>query len=97
MASRILNSLHLTNPLATADQLSPSASQLDQIPPDIEKSMLFGGARITQTAGILLRLPQDIVARAIVIFTRFWIGADGGSLREYATKVTKYRSIEFVV
>ena len=41
--------------------------------------------------------PRDIVARAIVIFTRFWIGADGGSLREYATKVAKYRSIEFVV
>lgn len=50
--------------------------------------MIFAGARLTQTAGILLRLPQDIIAQAIVIFTRFWIGPEGGSLREHDAQVS---------
>ncbi|KAF2396105.1 hypothetical protein EJ06DRAFT_516789 [Trichodelitschia bisporula] len=75
---------HLTNPLATPTQLSTSGSQLDGIPPDLERSIIFAGARLTQTAGQLLRLPQDIIARAIILFTRFWVGSEGGSLREYA-------------
>jgi cyclin L len=80
-------SSHLSNPLATADHLSSSSSQLDGIPEDLETSMIFGGSRLTQIAGSLLRLPQDIIAQAIVIFMRFWVGAEGGSLREYAMKV----------
>jgi hypothetical protein len=85
----ILQSSHLANSLATPDQLQSTTSQLDGIPEDLQTSMLFGGARLTQISGTLLRLPQDIVAQAIVIFMRFWIGADGGSLREYAVKALK--------
>ncbi|KAI9673850.1 MAG: hypothetical protein M1817_002056 [Caeruleum heppii] len=77
---------HLSNPLATPEQLSTSASRLDGVPLDLERSVHFAGARLTQAAGILLRLPQDIIAQAIIIFTRFWIGSDGGSLRQYSTK-----------
>ena len=93
MAPAIQQLSHLANPLATAEQLSSSGSQLDGIPEDLETSMLFGGARLTQMAGTLLRLPQDIVAQAIVIFMRFWAGAEGGSLREYAVKALKAISL----
>ncbi|KAB2576517.1 Cyclin-L2 [Lasiodiplodia theobromae] len=77
---------HLSNPLATPDQLAQSGSQLDGIPPDLEDSIRFAGQRLTQAAGILLRLPQDIVAQAIVVYTRFWIGPEGGSLKDYGAK-----------
>ncbi|KAJ9649636.1 hypothetical protein H2201_001780 [Coniosporium apollinis] len=76
----------LVNPLATVDQISQSGSQLDGVPADLENSIRFAGARLTQAAGILLRLPQDIIAQAIVIFTRFFVGPEGGSLKEYGAK-----------
>ncbi|OJD39767.1 cyclin domain-containing protein [Diplodia corticola] len=77
---------HLSNPLATPAQLAQSGSQLDGVPTDLEDSIRFAGQRLTQAAGILLRLPQDIVAQAIVVFTRFWIGSEGGSLKDYGAK-----------
>ena len=77
----------LANSLATAEQISSSGSQLDGIPADLENSIQFAGARLIQAAGILLRLPQEIIAQAIVIFTRFWIGLEGGSLAEYGAEV----------
>ncbi|KAL0265330.1 hypothetical protein SLS55_001295 [Diplodia seriata] len=77
---------HLSNPLATPAQLAQSGSQLDGVPSDLEDSIRFAGQRLTQQAGILLRLPQDIVAQAIVVYTRFWIGPEGGSLKDYGAK-----------
>lgn len=77
----------LANPLATPGQLASSGSQLDGIPPDLEASIIFAGARLTQAAGILLRLPHDTIAQAVVLFTRFWIGSEGGSLSQYSAKV----------
>jgi hypothetical protein len=79
---------HLVNALATPSQLAHSSSYLDGIPAELERSVLFAGARLTQVAGILLRLPQDIIAQAIVIFQRFWLGPDGGSLREHDSQVS---------
>jgi len=87
MAPAAQHASHLANPLATIEQLASSASQLDGVPADLEDSVRYAGARLTQIAGILLRLPQDIIAQAIVIFTRFWVGAEGGSLREYGARV----------
>jgi hypothetical protein len=78
---------HLSNALATPDQLSNSSSSIDGVPADLETSIRCAGAQLTQTAGILLHLSQDIISQAIVIFTRFWLGADGGSLRIYSVKV----------
>ena len=77
----------LSNPLATIEQLSTSSSQLDGVPPDLENSLRFAGAQLTQAAGILLRLPQEIIAQAIVIFYRFSVGSEGGSFRINALKV----------
>ncbi|KAH7400596.1 cyclin-like protein [Phaeosphaeria sp. MPI-PUGE-AT-0046c] len=73
----------LANPLATVTQLETSGSLLDGIPADLEDSVRFAGARLTQAAGILLRLPQEVIAQAVVVFMRFWLGPDGGSLVEF--------------
>ena len=77
---------HLSNPLATPEQLITSISQLDGLPQDLEVSLRYAGARLTQLAGILLRLPQDIIAQAILVFSRFWVG-EAGSLLEFGIKV----------
>ncbi|KAG2416124.1 hypothetical protein HFD88_007316 [Aspergillus terreus] len=77
---------YLSNALATPDQLSSSSSAIDGVSPDLEASIRFAGAQLTQAAGVLLRLSQDIIAQAIVTFTRFWIGSEGGSLRIYSVK-----------
>jgi hypothetical protein len=80
---------HLSNALATPEQLSASSSSIDGVPSDLEASIRCAGTQLTQAAGVLLHLSQDIIAQAIVIFTRFWLGADGGSLRIYSVKVSK--------
>lgn len=77
----------LANPLATVSHLETSGSQLDGISPELEDSVRFAGARLSQAAGILLRLPQEVIAQAIVIFMRFWVGPDGGSLAEFGAEV----------
>ena len=87
MASPTEQLLSLANPLATVDQLSASSSQLDGVPADLERSLRFAGAQLTQAAGILLRLPQEIIAQAIIIFYRFYIGTEGGSFRINAVNV----------
>jgi len=76
----------LANPLASIAQLETSGSQLDGIPTDLEHSTRFAGARLTQAAGILLRLPQEVIAQAIVVFMRFWVGPEGGSLAEFGAE-----------
>ncbi|KAJ5908246.1 hypothetical protein N7495_000928 [Penicillium taxi] len=76
----------LSNALATPDQVSNSSSAIDGVPSELETSIRCAGAQLTQAAGVLLHLSQDIIAQAIVIFTRFWLGADGGSLRIYSAK-----------
>lgn len=78
---------HLTNPLATPVQLQSSSSQIDGVPADLEDSIRYEGVRLLQAAGVLLRLPQELIAEAIVTFTRFWVGFEGGSLVEYGAKV----------
>ncbi|KAJ5775400.1 uncharacterized protein N7511_000411 [Penicillium nucicola] len=77
---------HLSNALATPDQLSNSSSSIDGVSAGLESSVLCAGAQLTQAAGVLLHLSQDIISQAVVLFTRFWLGADGGSLRIYAVK-----------
>lgn len=78
---------HLANPLAASSQLETSASQLDGVPAELEISVRFETARLLQAAGILLHLPQELIAQSIVILYRFWAGADGGSLLEHDSKV----------
>ncbi|KAB8075923.1 autophagocytosis associated protein [Aspergillus leporis] len=77
---------YLSNALATPEQITNSSSSIDGVPPELETSIRFAGALLTQAAGVLLRLSQDIISQAIVTYTRFWIGAEGGSLRIYCVK-----------
>ena len=88
MASSHQDLSSLTNPLITPDQLVTSSSQLDGIPADLEASLRYAGAQLTQSAGILLRLPQDLIAQAIVIFYRFFTGPEGGSFRINGIRVS---------
>ena len=79
----------LCNPLATIEQLSTSSSQLDGVSKDLELSLRFAGAQMVQAAGILLELPQEIIAQAIVTFYRFYLGPEGGSFTINALKVSE--------
>ncbi len=69
-------------------QISTTASGLDGVPADLEASIRHAGVKLTQAAGVLLRLPQDIIAQAAVIFMRFWLGSEGGSLTVHASKAS---------
>ena len=73
---------HLVNPLATSIHLETSASQLDGVPKDLEDSIRLESSKLLQAAGLLLELPDELIAEAIVILTRYWSGPDGGSLLE---------------
>ncbi|MCJ1440957.1 MAG: hypothetical protein MMC23_001443 [Stictis urceolatum] len=78
--------LPLTNPLASVAQLTTSASTLDSIPPSLIRSLRYNGSLLTQSAGILLRLPQDTIARSIVTFQRFYLGPEGGSFHYHGIR-----------
>lgn len=78
------NMSHLTNPLATPNQLSSNPSS--HLPPEIQDSIRFYTARLTQAAGILLRLPQDITAQANVLLFRFWL-VDGMMEWEFSVRL----------
>lgn len=78
---------HLINPLATPAHLETSASQLDGVPKDVEDSVRYETLRLLEASGILLRLPQEIIAQSIVILSRFWSGPDGTSLLECDARV----------
>src|ERR1700753_4181630 len=93
---QVSDTSHLANSLAFAAQIETSVSQLDGVPPDLEISIRFETARLLQCAGILLRLPQDLIAQSIVILDRFWIGPDGGSLLEVDSKVGLHDSTEYL-
>ncbi|KXS93774.1 hypothetical protein AC578_9333 [Pseudocercospora eumusae] len=73
---------HLLNPLVSSVQLETSASQLDGVPKELQDAVRVETSRLIQAAGILLRLPQEIIAQAIVILQRFYIGPEGGSMLE---------------
>lgn len=88
---------NLSNPLATPAQLETSSSSLDSIPADLEASIRYAAVRLTQAAGVLLHLPQDVIAQAIVMFTRFWVGPEGGSLAVYSAKVRSSLDIMFSI
>jgi hypothetical protein len=77
----------LCNQLVAASQLETSSSQLDGVPPSLEDAIRFHSAHLLQAAGILLRLPQDLIAQAIVLLFRYWTGPDGGSMLDSDAKV----------
>lgn len=63
---------HLSNPLATAEQLYRRSS-LSSLPTDILDTIFFATQCLTQAAGLLLQLPQSTTAQANVLIARFWL------------------------
>jgi hypothetical protein len=76
---------HLWNPLATAQQLEASNAD-NALPGELQDSIRYSTALLTQAAGILLRLPQDIAAQALVVLMKFWVVE---KLMQYEFSVSK--------
>jgi len=66
---------HLSNPLATVEQVY-TYNQRTSLPDELRDSILFYTARLTQAAGVLLRLSQDITAQANVLLFRYYLVED---------------------
>jgi cyclin L len=64
---------HLSNAIVTLGQLSHLQDGPSLYWTDDAQSIRFVQAELTQAAGVLLRLPQEVIANAIVILQRFWI------------------------
>lgn len=75
---------HLANKLVTSEQLSRLQDGLYWT--DQAQSIRFAQAELTQAAGVLLRLSQEVIACALVILQRVWINLD-----EYEEKVPSGR------
>lgn len=98
--------LPLSNSLATVEQLSTCSSVLDGVTPDLQSSIRLAGLQLTQAAGVLLHITQEIISQAMVIFTRFTSGPKEGVFGPIAqrfaslgltrdicsTRLTMYRS-----
>ncbi|KAJ9604013.1 hypothetical protein H2200_011535 [Cladophialophora chaetospira] len=80
---------HLRNPIVTAEQLMKlKASDDDQI-----ASVRFAQFQLTSSAGILLRLTQDIIARAIVLLQRFLVSSRSEDRKGFGHKTYSAASI----
>lgn len=64
------NTQILQNPLASIDQPTPSSK--DSISTELEKELRLYGGLLIQQAGILLKLPQIVMATAATLFQRFY-------------------------
>jgi hypothetical protein len=63
---------HMTNPLATPDQLFQRRS-FGSLPIELQDTIFFATQCLTQAAGILLQLPQSVTAQANVLLARYWL------------------------
>lgn len=61
--------LHLTNPLVTSTQLAKCEDRSGSE----TSSIHFFQSLLTQSAGVLLRLPQDVIATSLVLLQRYRI------------------------
>jgi cyclin L len=67
---------HLANPLVTAEQLH-SLHEDDRSRVENGQSSRYAQAILSQAAGILLRLPQEVIATSLVLLQRFWVEGHG--------------------
>lgn len=71
-----MNLEHLANPLVTAEQLY-SLLDDDRSRAENGQSLRFVQALLTQAAGVLLRLPQEVIAISLVLLQKFWVEGHG--------------------
>jgi hypothetical protein len=67
---------NLSNALVSSKQLSRLQDDQSSYWTEDAQSIRFVQGELTQAAGVLLRLPQEVVANALVILQRFWINFD---------------------
>lgn len=67
---------YLANHLVTAEQLHLLQDE-DRSRTHNGPSLRFAQALLTQAAGVLLRLPQEVIATALVVLQRFWVEGHG--------------------
>ncbi|CAO3664426.1 unnamed protein product [Umbelopsis ramanniana] len=67
-----MTALALLNALATNEQLEQSPSQRDGIKKETEQILLSFGCELIQSAGIALKLRQQVTSSAQVLFQRFF-------------------------
>lgn len=63
---------HMTNPLATPQQIYQRSS-FSAVPQDLQELIFFSTQCLTQAAGLLLQLPQSVTAQASVLIARYWL------------------------
>ncbi|KAJ1990907.1 hypothetical protein GGI25_003368 [Coemansia spiralis] len=67
-----MSGLSLRNPLITLKQINASPSQTRGMPAELEADMRAYGCHLIQSAGIILRVPQVVMASAQILFQRFY-------------------------
>ncbi|KEF61331.1 uncharacterized protein A1O9_02896 [Exophiala aquamarina CBS 119918] len=80
---------HLTNSLATTQQLFDLSNREGEDGPSIR----FALVRLTSAAGILLRLPQEAIAQAIVLLLRFLLCSRPHDRESFSAKTYSAASI----
>ncbi|KAK8854851.1 hypothetical protein IAR55_003590 [Kwoniella newhampshirensis] len=63
---------HAPHPLATLEQIVSTPSARDGIPSEVEDDLRVVGCMLIQEAGVMLKLPQNTMATAQVLFHRFY-------------------------
>lgn len=76
---------NLCNPLAKPQQIVDLRDSDAVKQPGNGDSVRFAQAQLTQAAGVLLRLSEEVIAQAIVIITRFLV--NGGWSENISAKV----------
>ena len=69
----VSNLAPLTNPLVSSAQLLALKQNDKNNNPRTSESIRYAQAQLAQSAGILLRLPQEVIAQAIVFLQRFCV------------------------
>ena len=64
---------NLTNPLVSPSQLLALKQYDEDNYPGTADCIRFAQVQLVQSAGVLLRLPQEVIAQAIVLLQRFFI------------------------
>jgi hypothetical protein len=80
---------HLTNSLVSSEQLVKFTDNESEDGPSIR----YAQAQMTSVAGILLRLPQEVIAQAIVLLQRFIVASSPEIREKFSPKTYSAASI----
>lgn len=84
---------HLSNPLVTTEQLYRYQNSTSDLYGEDAQSLQFASAQLTQAAGVLLRLPQEVIATAIVLLQRYMINSHNETSESPNIKISSSAAI----